>query len=284
MNYKYVKRIKYNLSSNKKTINILDGIYKSIFNSNSLYFDNLRKYYISDDSKHIDWKSSIKHNELLLKQYEKESNHNILIYIDESLNMEADTYIHEKKKEIALLTAATIGYLAINNNDFLQIISTQNTITYNKVNNNLNDLERLLQEYKTLDKNLDLNIILDSISRRNKNKQIIILITDLNNINQITIKSLKQIKAKNNLIIINIEDNYIYGENIFNISNNSYIPKYFSKDMKLHSTEIKVRNIIKKQNTKKLYKFKIPMTTIASEKDINTKLIKLLEEYKYVNK
>ena len=53
MMLQYVDKIKANISisASKKTANLLDGLYRSIFKGRSLDFDDLRDYVIGDDSK-----------------------------------------------------------------------------------------------------------------------------------------------------------------------------------------------------------------------------------------
>ena len=71
MNLKYINKIKANISiySSKKSTNILDGTYKSIYKGKSTNFENLREYVINDDVKDIDWKSSARSGTLLVKQF-----------------------------------------------------------------------------------------------------------------------------------------------------------------------------------------------------------------------
>ena len=58
MKLKYFNQIRANLTSNKKTANVLDGTFKSIYKGKSMNFENLREYVIDDDIKDIDWKAS----------------------------------------------------------------------------------------------------------------------------------------------------------------------------------------------------------------------------------
>ena len=54
----YVTKIKSNITiyATKKTSNILDGEYSSIYKGRSMDFDDLREYVIGVDVKDIDWK------------------------------------------------------------------------------------------------------------------------------------------------------------------------------------------------------------------------------------
>lgn len=81
MNMKYITKIKANLSiyTKKKTSNILEGTYNSIYKGKSMNFEDLREYVIGDNVKDIDWKASARSNRILIKQYIAEKN--IMYYL-----------------------------------------------------------------------------------------------------------------------------------------------------------------------------------------------------------
>ena len=64
MDMKYIKKVKANLSiyTRRKTTNILDGAYNSIYKGRSMNFEDLREYVIGDDIKNIDWKATARSN------------------------------------------------------------------------------------------------------------------------------------------------------------------------------------------------------------------------------
>ena len=289
MKLNYVNKIKANIAiySNKKTNNILDGTYKSIYRGKSMNFENLREYVISDEIKDIDWKASAKTNTLYVKQFIAEKKHNILFIIDNDLKMTADTDQHENKKNIALFTAGTIGYLAIKNNDYIGMLyKDSKKINYKPFKNNLYNLEDYLCEYdkSTNSNDTDTNQLLEYAYKNISKRMIIVLITDINGVDSIKDNLLKKLKIKHDLLIVNIADNYMTGNNVFDISNNKYITNFFLKDKKLNLVEKQIREEIMNNNKNKLQKNNVCITTISSLKEINFKTIRLLEEHKYANR
>ena len=105
MNMKYITKIKANLSiyTKKKTSNILEGTYNSIYKGKSMNFEDLREYVIGDNVKDIDWKASARSNKILIKQYIAEKKHNVLFILDSGKKMSADTRDLDSKKEVALI-------------------------------------------------------------------------------------------------------------------------------------------------------------------------------------
>lgn len=289
MKLNYVNKIKANIDiySNKKTNNILDGTYKSIYRGKSMNFENLREYVINDEIKDIDWKASAKTNTLYVKQFIAEKKHNILFIIDNDIKMTADTDQHESKKNIALYTAGTIGYIAIKNNDYIGILyKDSKKINYKPFKNNLYNLENYLCEFdkSTNSNNIDPNQLLEYAYKNISKRMIIVLITDIKGIDLIKDNILKKIKTKHDLLIVNIADNYMTGNNVFDISNNKYITNFLLKDKKLNQVEKQIREEIMNNNKDKLQKNNICITTISSLKEINFKTIRLLEEHKYANR
>ena len=119
MSMKYITKVKANLSiyTNKKTSNILDGAYNSIYKGKSMEFEDLREYVIGDNIKDIDWKASSRSNKILIKQFIAEKKHNVLFLLDSGKKMSADTIEGESKKEVTLMTVGTISYLVNRHGD-----------------------------------------------------------------------------------------------------------------------------------------------------------------------
>ena len=289
MNLKYINKIKANISifSNRKTYNILDGTYKSIYRGKSMNFENLREYVINDDIKDIDWKSSTRNGTLLVKQFIAEKKHNILFVMDTGLKMNGNTDQNDLKKDIALYTAGTIGYLALKNDDYIGMAYNQNdNIILKKFKYNLYNLEEYLTDY---DKNAftenkeGLEKTLKFISRNIKKKMIIFVITDLKGMQSISTKTLKELSMQNDVLFININDAYMFGNNVFDLDNNKYLPNIILKDKKLNKMEKETKEQLYNNNKERLRKNKICLVSISNLNEINPKIIELLESHKYAS-
>lgn len=289
MKFKYINKIKANIYiySNKKSANILDGTYKSVYKGKSMNFENLREYVINDDVKDIDWKASSRCGNLLVKQFVAEKKHNVLLLVDSGIKMKADTNKNISKKDVSLYTAGTIGYLTVKNGDYVGITySNNNEIIYKPFKNNLYNLESYLNEYNKIienDNNIDINKMLEYVYKNIHKRMIIFVITDIDGINSISERTLKEITNMHDVLCININDNFMCGEEMYDIENKSYIPKLFLKDKKLNELEKNIRENLINDNLKKLRKNKVSMTTISSNTEITNKLIKLLEEHRYAS-
>ena len=168
MKLNYINKIKANLMihSQLKTTAFLEGTYKSIYKGKSMNFENLREYVINDDIKDIDWKASARSNDLYVKEFIAEKKHNVLIVLDSGAKMDAVTVSKELKKDIALFTAGTIGYLAVSNGDYVSLSYATKKIEYHRFRSNLVYLEQYLTNYeRNFIKNKE---IVSEVSERNK--------------------------------------------------------------------------------------------------------------------
>ena len=113
---------------------------------------------------------------------------------------------------------------------------------------------------------------------------IIFVFTDINGLNNLDENILKKISLNNDVLFININDNSIFGEDIYDLSSNKYITSYLSNNKKLKEVESNIKNELINKNTSKLKNNGINITSISSKSEINNKIINLLEEHKYGNK
>ena len=288
MKLNYINRIKANISiySSKKTTNILDGTYKSIYKGKSLNFENLREYVINDDVKDIDWKSSARSGTLLVKQFVAEKKHNIMLIMDTGIKMDGDTDLHESKKDIALFVAGTIGYLAIKNNDYVGMIySKPNKIEFKPFKYNLYNLEEYLCDYEKYakEKNIDINELLEYTYKNISKKMIIFIITDISGIDKIKANVLKKLNQRHDILVININDNFMLGDDIYDVNQKEYIPEFLLNDKKLNDLEHQIKDELLKKNLNKLKKNNVSFKSLSSKEEISYKIIELLEEHRYAS-
>jgi len=286
----YITKIKANITiyASKKTSNILDGTYKSIYKGKSMNFEDLRTYVVGDNVKDIDWKASARSGgNLLIRQYIAEKKHNIMLVLDTGKKMLADTESGERKKDVAIMSAGIISYIANKNGDYVGATYNKNDgIQYYDFKSGLYNIERILSNYESeIEKNNQSNIdsILEHINTHIKKRMIILVVTDLDGIKNIDESTLKKISVMHDIMFVSVNDAYMTGDKAYDVENNKYIPKLLFKDAKLHELEVKARGELQIECKKKLEKYKIQSETIDSTKEIVTNIINLLERHKYAN-
>lgn len=289
MKMNYITKIKANISiyASKKTSNILDGSYKSIYKGRSMNFEDLREYVVGDNIKDIDWKASARSGKLLIKQYIAEKKHNIMLVLDTGKKMLADTKENESKKDVSIITAGSIAYLANKNGDYVgAIYNKNNEISFFPFREGLFNIERILSNYESdIEENGNSYIenALEYLNKNLKRRMIIFIITDLKGMDTIKEETLKRLSCVHDVMAINISDTEMTGESAFDVEENGYIPKFILEDKKLNELEKKRKEEIYSKSKKMFEKNRISTTTINKQSEITPKIIELLERYRNAN-
>tara|TARA_Y100000310_G_scaffold219247_1_gene220645 strand:+ start:12218 stop:13105 length:888 start_codon:yes stop_codon:yes gene_type:complete len=103
---KSINRLKI-ITQRLVTSNLVGG-YLSVFRGRGLEFQDFRKYDQGDDATLIDWKASLKSNQLLIKEFVEERNLNVFFLIDVSNSMVFST-TDKLKIEYAAELIATLS-------------------------------------------------------------------------------------------------------------------------------------------------------------------------------
>lgn len=119
------KEVKLDLSEGIKRLKILTsqlvntsivGGYKSVFKGRGLEFEDYRQYTPNDDASLIDWKASVKSNQLYIREFAEERNLNVYFLIDVSSSMVYGS-ASKLKMEYAGELAAALSYVVLNAGD-----------------------------------------------------------------------------------------------------------------------------------------------------------------------
>jgi len=287
MNMKYITKVKANLSiyTKKKTSNILEGAYNSIYKGKSMNFEDLREYVIGDNVKDIDWKASARSNKTLIKQYVAEKKHNILFILDTGKKMLADTKELDSKKEIALMMTGTISYLVDKHGDSISaIFKGKDKIQLFPFKTGFYNIEKILNSYeKEIASEYDLEELIKYVLKFIRRKMIIFIVTDIEGMSNISEGTLRKLSLLNDVMFINISDALMTGYNAFDVDQDSYIPDYILEDEKLKDIELEIKTKIYEDTKKKFKKYKMITTTINKQEDIVYEVLKLLERRKNAN-
>ena len=105
---------------------VRSGMHKSPYRGVSIEFAEHRQYVQGDDLRHLDWKAFGRSDKLYLKQFEQETNLDVILLVDSSGSMDYGTLtrrgeggkIHRWTKfNQATMTAAAMAYLALAQRD-----------------------------------------------------------------------------------------------------------------------------------------------------------------------
>ena len=289
VNYDYLSKIKGQISlyASKKTTNILDGEFKSVYRGRSLDFDDLREYAPGDNVKDIDWKSSSKTGKVLIRRFVAEKKHNVLFIVDSGKKMQGDTLNKESKSEVALSALGTVAYLVDKHGDDTALLqNTAQGCDFSFFASGGVHFERMLSR---AEKNLadegsyDIGALLDYAAENIRRKMVIFVITDMDGMDRIDDSLLRKLTVNNDVMLIDVEDAYYTGEELYDVDRERYPADFMLRSRKLIRAERKMRERMMNQALDLYKRHGVSMVTINRESEIIDKVVELLEKHRNEN-
>lgn len=287
MNYVTKIRAKVNIYASKRSSNLFDGSYKSIYQGNGLDFENLREYIPGDNIRDIDWKASSRSGKTLVKRYIAEKKHNIMLVFDTGKKMTAHTQNLEIKKGLALNVGGVLGYLAAKNGDNVGAVYNRNGyIQYHQLRTGMQNIERILTIYDRENFEgweADLEKSLSYITKNIKRKMVVFIISDAIGIRDISESTLKKLAVQHDVLFVQIGDAKYTDGIAYNLDKSAYIPEYITGNKKLICIEQETRRKIDEDNLDKLLRYRMISTRIDGEEEMVDRIIELLEGHRYAS-
>ena len=287
LDYEYLSRIRraVALYTNRKTSNILDGDFHSIHRGRSMEFDDLKLYSFGDDVHDIDWKSSSRMGDILVRRYMTDRRHNVMFVCDCGTKMKGDTMAGRPKKELALMTFGTIAYITGRNGaDYALAYPRDSRAMISLFRSGPEHMERLLYDYeKEIEKEHPLTAgdVLNEVMATVHKRMIIFLITDMDGLDSLDGNMLRAITQNNDLLVIALEDAMLTGKVVYDSDASLYEKFFVSRNKKLHEEEVRIRKEIVERASFICKQNKAGLTIIDSEEKIIDATVDLLERYRH---
>mgnify|MGYP000005738440 CR=1 FL=1 len=180
-----VHKVKGKLSIHvrRRSVALLDGGYASVHKGRSMDFDDLREYAVGDDIRDIDWKASARHGSMLIKRYVAQRHFELVVVMPAGREMAATAAGGEPKRDVAVLAAGVLGWLAVRHGDDVSMISgAPGRIHATRARSSEGHLEHLLQESLARSQpdspSADLPGLLRHITRNVKGRKVLLVIAD----------------------------------------------------------------------------------------------------------
>lgn len=182
----------------------LSGLHKSPHRGFSVEFNDYRHYYRGDDMRHVDWKLYARSEKLYIKQYEDETNVRCVVVLDTSASM-AYSSGGSSKLDYGITLASALAYFINRQRDAVGLITYDD-----KINNyipaksrqpHLMQILRTLAKVKPGAKTNAVKPLSDLAASLNK-KSMVILITDMLDDEERVIRTLQNLRAMGNDVIV----------------------------------------------------------------------------------
>lgn len=187
------------------------GMHHSPHRGLSVEFADYRAYTQGDDLRHIDWKVFAKTDKYYIKEYEQETNLNIMLVVDasESMSFRSDA-AGLSKYDYATTVAAAIAYLTLQQQDSVGLaVFDEQVRRFIKPSNNM-------QRWRTLVKGLSeetggaktsIEGVLHELAERLNRRSLVIILSDLFDDPQSILKGFQHLCYRHHeLVVWNIWD------------------------------------------------------------------------------
>ncbi len=247
-NYDYLAKISRDavLYTSRKTTNILDGGYNSVYRGKSLEFDDLKEYSQGDDITSIDWKSSSRNDKLLVRRYIAEKKHNVLVIGDTGLKMDADTSAGDSKADIALMSLGVISYLLGRQGSDVgfacQTATGSRNSSFRSGSDHMEELLRVYGEvmFDTAEPNVN-SLIMNTLQSFPLRRMVIFVITDIAGLQTVDNVTLSRMTERNDVYFICIDDAFMTGGRIYDRVGKEYVNRFLAGSSKLRKAEVEQR-------------------------------------------
>lgn len=287
-------KTKMSIYAHQKVQGLLEGEYGSVFKGRSMDFDDLRQYVPGDDVKDIDWKATARSGQTLIKRYIAIRKHNILLVVDTGRNMAAVGASGETKRDVTIMVAGVMGYIAQKHGDLVAMVSGDDESTsYLPLKGTNQHLEYLLQH---IDKKTTLHAPasnlakqLDYIARTIRRRMMVVIIADDITLDDEYDRLLRRLGAQHEIMWITVGDagagqKLPKGGELYDVATSADIPAFLVQNKKVVAefAQVAQQQIIDTQN--RLSRLRISSQRVVGEADAVTGLFKLLEKQRYARR
>jgi len=164
---------------------LMTGMHRSPYQGISIEFAQHRQYVAGDDIRHVDWKVFGKTDKIYLKQYQEETNLNLICIVDASESMGFSTIKEDNyswsKYDHATAIAASLAYMAIQQQDSVGLAVFDSDLKhYIKPSNSPAQWRVITQDLTTVPKLKKTNTgrILDQLAEKLTHRSVLVLISD----------------------------------------------------------------------------------------------------------
>lgn len=183
---------------------MMSGIHRSRAKGFSVEFEEHREYSPGDEIRRIDWKALGKFDRYFIKEYEDETNLRAYLLLDASASM---NYASDgvTKFDYACTLTASLAYLILKQQDAAGVVTfsdrIQSFVPPRAKRDYLMQILNALENHKPAGETAVAKI-LDEIAGQIKRRGLIVLVSDLLDEPEATLKGLRQFRFKGNDVIV----------------------------------------------------------------------------------
>ena len=284
-------KAKMAIHAHEKVRGVLEGEYGSVFKGRSMDFDDLREYVVGDDIKDIDWKATARSGSTLIRRYVAIRKHNIMLVVDTGRNMAATSVSGDNKRDVAVMAAGVVGYIALKHGDLVGLVAGDSARTqYFPLKGSNPHLERLLQHiHSTISlKSASSNLLsqLEYIARSMRRRMMLIVISDDIELTDQYEQVLRRLRAQHEIMWLSIGDasGLEAAREFHDIDDFALLPHFVRADNKLKQAFESRETQQISDNQRRLERLGIVGQRIVGDSDVVSGLFRLLERQRHAKR
>jgi len=236
-------RTKMSLFAHRRTLDLLEGGWASVHHGRSHDFDDLRAYVPGDEVKDIDWKATARHGEPLVKRYVASRRRSVVLVVDTGRNMAATAASGETKKDIAIMAAGALGYVASRHGDVVSLVAGDEggtvALPAGSTEAHLERLLRAVDRRVSLDSpRSDLRGVLDWVARGVRRRSILVVVTDDVVVDAELVRLLRRLRAQHEVVWVTVGDADLmtrsgHAREVYDVQEVTALPAYLRENAAL---------------------------------------------------
>ena len=273
---------------------LVEGEYRSVFHGRSMDFDDLRPYVAGDEVKDIDWKATARHGAPLTKRYIASRKHTLLLVVDTGRDMAARAASGETKRDLAVLAAGTIGYLAIRHGDLVALVAgTADNTDFMPPELTESHLERILQRIHGTTR-LDggpssLLAQLEYVARAFRRRMIVTVIADDRPLTPAELKLLRRLAVQHEILWVSVGDADLMredwaNEGMYDVADTSSLPRFVRDNPRLRAEFASSVAAVAQRSEELFETLSISSRRVASASEVVPGIFRLLEAHKHARR
>ncbi len=221
-------RAALSLPTLRRATGLLDGRHKSVFVGRGQDFDDMSFYRPGDDISDIDWKSSARLGQPVIKRYQRESMMSMVLAVDTGRTMAAMAPSGEDKRDLALGVAEVFAYLARMRGDSVALVAGDSGRTISRpARSGAKHVETLLTLLARTFEDLDVPVegapagcyelapgapvsslprLMERVSTWHRRRSLVVLITDTAHPGPDCATWVRRLSIQHEVIVVQIED------------------------------------------------------------------------------
>lgn len=281
------------IHARRRVRTLLDGQYGSVHKGRSHEFDDLREYIAGDDVKDIDWKATARSAHPLIRRYEAQRKHLVMLAVTTGRTMTAMADPQTTKSQLAIAAAGALGMIAIRHADLVGLVAGDaGGSTIRPPVGTRAGLERLL---RTVDRRIDpngpdsdLHRTLQDTIRWVHRRSILAIVTEEEPMTAELSRALRVLAARHEVMMVTIGDLDVADRSVLNsdlvdVGTGLRLPHYFRSDDGLFEQSTADRDSSRRGMRRELDRIGIPYEHISRDAEVVPALYRLLERQRHAS-